>query len=59
MLPVQRSAIARKASTDAERNRYSQFSASETWVKKFISHNNLKSLTLHGQAGSVNVTSLP
>lgn len=64
-IPVQRGTIqqfarqacrelAHKASTDAERNRYGQFSTSEAWVKKFISRRNLKSLTLHGQAGSVN-----
>lgn len=41
------------ASTDAERERYSGFNASEGWVKKFIKRNNLKSRSLHGEAGSV------
>lgn len=48
-----RAALEGAASTDAERERYREFNASEGWVMKFVRRHNLKSLALHGEAGSV------
>ena len=42
------------ASTSAADKKLETFTASEKWVRNFISRNGMSSVVLHGEAGSVN-----
>ncbi|CAM9922242.1 unnamed protein product, partial [Choristocarpus tenellus] len=41
------------AKSDEECQRLSEFDASDHWVTNFVTRNNLKSMLLHGEAGSI------
>lgn len=45
--------FAAKATSEQERKKYDDFTASHNWITKFLERNRMSSTLLHGEAGSV------